>query len=74
MGSPGDNSNAGAVRAYTRNTKGLWTQLGSTMTGASASSFGFSVSLDTIGRTLLIGAPNDAANTGAAWVYLRPQN
>jgi hypothetical protein len=74
VGSPGDNSNAGAVRAYTRNTKGLWTQLGSTITPANPSYFGFSVSLDSLGRTLLIGAPYDSGDIGAAWVYLRPQN
>jgi hypothetical protein len=74
VGSPGDNSNTGAVRAYTRSTKGLWTQLGSVITGDNASSFGFSASLSTLGRTLLIGAPTDNTNIGAAWVYLRPQN
>ncbi len=74
VGSPGDNVNTGAVRAYTRNTRGLWTQLGSTITPPSTSSFGFSVSLDSLGRTLLIGAPADSGGIGAAWVYVRPLN
>jgi hypothetical protein len=69
VGSPGD----GTVRAYTRSTRGLWTQLGLTIIGDSASSFGFSVSLDTFGRTLLIGAPDNAAG-GAASVYVRLLN
>ena len=75
VGSP-DHPNTGAVQAYTRNTRGLWTPLGSviTLTPASINSFGFSVSLDTLGRTLLIGGPADSGNIGAAWVYLRLQN
>jgi hypothetical protein len=75
VGSP-DNPITGAVRAYTRNTRGLWTQLGSviTVTPASTNSFGFSVSLDALGRTLLIGGPADSSEIGAAWVYVRPLN
>jgi hypothetical protein len=70
VGSP-DNPNTGAVQAYTRNTRGLWTPLGSviTATPASTNSFGFSVSLDARGRTLLIGGPADNAGIGAAWEY-----
>ena len=73
MGAPSDNGGLGAAWVFTR-TGSTWTQQGEKLTGAGESgrgAFGHSVALSTDGETALIGAPFDAAHTGAAWPYTR---
>ena len=61
---------------FTRTT-GTWTQQGAKLVAKSgeetgAGAFGFSVALSgKEGNTALIGAPANATNVGAAWVFLR---
>lgn len=75
-GAPGD-ANMGAAWAFTRDSNGNWTQLGSKLvgTGASqASSQGAAVALSGDGSTALLGGPTDSStstNLGAAWPFVR---
>jgi hypothetical protein len=69
IGSPGDNSNAGAVWVFTH-TGATWAQTNLTPSDpAGASHFGSSVALSTDGTTALIGGNYDDNSAGAAWVY-----
>jgi hypothetical protein len=73
MGAPGDNTNAGSARVFTR-TGGVWTQQGSALVGAGATVYaeqGFSAALSADGNTALVGGPNDGSGMGAAWVFTR---
>ncbi|MDD5565226.1 MAG: hypothetical protein PHQ91_16040, partial [Thermoanaerobaculaceae bacterium] len=69
----GDDAFAGAAWVYTR-SGGLWSQQGSKLVGAGAAGIarlGKAVAISADGRTIIVGAPYDAANTGAAWVFTR---
>jgi Secretion system C-terminal sorting domain/FG-GAP repeat len=58
----GNGSNAGHVRVY-ENIAGTWTQIGSDIDGEAASdNSGQSVSLNSDGNTVAIGAPNNNGN------------
>jgi hypothetical protein len=71
LGGSGDSQNIGAVWVYTRTASG-WTQQGAKLTPSSGGgSFGAAVALSANGSTALIGAPNDAAGGGSAWVFKR---
>jgi hypothetical protein len=65
-------SPGGAVWIYTR-SGGVWTEQASALSANSDlnASQGMSVSLSADGNTALVGAPNDTAGTGAAWVFTR---
>lgn len=65
-----DDTNKGAIWAYTRQT-GVWTQQGTKFLGSAgiAGTQGVSNALSADGSTLLIGAPADNTNIGAAWVF-----
>lgn len=57
VGTPGDYpSNSGKVRVF-KNISGVWTQIGTEITGSNFDSLGASVSLSTDGTVLAIGAP-----------------
>ncbi|MGA2163451.1 MAG: hypothetical protein ABSH36_03170 [Solirubrobacteraceae bacterium] len=73
IGGPADNGGAGAVWVFTRSS-GAWSQQGQKLTGGGANGegeFGYSVALSEDGNTAVIGGPEDAAATGAVWVYTR---
>jgi hypothetical protein len=73
IGGRGDDSGVGAAWVFTR-TGSTWEQQGAKLTGAGESGKGFfgnSVALSAFGNIALIGAPDDAAGAGAAWVFAR---
>ena len=76
IGAPANATSVGAAWVFTRTT-GTWTQQGAKLVAKSgeetgAGAFGFSVALSgKEGNTALIGAPANATNVGAAWVFLR---
>ena len=76
VGGWADNSQAGAVWAWTR-SGGVWTQQGSKLVGTGAVNGdngvrqGASVSLSADGNTTLVGGPVDNSGAGAAWVWTR---
>ncbi len=70
-----DNAHAGAAWIFTR-TGGAWTQLGNKLVASGGapgfgqgSYQGWSVALSGDGATAIVGGPNDANGTGAAWVF-----
>lgn len=73
VGGPFDNSNAGAVWAFTR-TGATWSQQGSKLTATGevgGAAFGAGVAVASDGNTALIGGPWDSSKAGAAWVFTR---
>jgi hypothetical protein len=73
IGGPTDNTNVGAAWVFTRSGS-TWTQQGSKLVGDDengAGQFGTSVALSASGDTALVGGPQDASATGAAWLYVR---
>lgn len=74
VGSPYKSNGVGAayVFTYNSNTWGSPTYLNVSDSGAS--NFGAALTLDTAGNTLAIGAPYEAANAGAAYVFTRSSN
>ena len=72
IGGPVDNSQAGATWVFARSVS-TWTQQGEKLTGSGGAGatgrFGASVALSSEANTGLIGGPNDANLTGAAWVF-----
>src|SRR5258708_31997067 len=74
MSGPYDNSTQiGATWVFTR-SGGVWTQQGSKIIGSGAVGSpheGWSVALSGDGNTALVGGPDDAGDTGAAWVFVR---
>ena len=77
MGAPGDKESIGAAWTFLR-TGTTWAQQAKLVAKAGeetgAGSFGYSVALsaEVESKTYaLIGAPNDNANVGTAWVFLR---
>jgi hypothetical protein len=66
-----DNNSTGAAWVWTRNF-GAWSQLGPKLVGAGAAGVAFqgkSVDLSMDAKTALVGGPQDARFTGAAWVF-----
>ncbi len=73
IGGPGDGAGVGAVWIFTRGGE-TWTQQGPKLTGggeSGAGAFGTSVAISSDGNTVLIGAPHDNGEIGAAWVFTR---
>lgn len=73
VGSPGDDSTAGATWIFTRSGS-TWTQQGNKLQGTGAvgiANFGYSVALSADGNTLLSGGPNDNSMKGAIWIHTR---
>jgi hypothetical protein len=73
VGASNDAHGTGAAWAYAR-TGGGWEQQGPKLTGggeSGAGQFGESVTLSGDGSTALVGGPNDASATGAAWAFTR---
>src|SRR5262249_60863161 len=73
VGGPLDSNQVGAAWVFTR-SGGAWSQQGTKLVGSGAlgNSFqGFSVALSADGNTAIVGAPNDNAAAGAAWVFTR---
>jgi FG-GAP repeat len=71
VGAPGDSGKGGAAWAFTR-TGAVWGQSGKKLQPSEVVGkawFGYAVSLSALGEVALIGAPNDAAEVGAAWGY-----
>ena len=71
IGGPTDNASTGAAWVFTR-SGGKWTQQGEKLTGGGESGkgeFGWSVGLSGPATTAFVGAPEDNAKTGAAWVF-----
>lgn len=76
VGCPNDNSNAGCVIIWTRNTStNVWTQQGSAIVGTggtgTTSRQGTSVSLSADGNILAFGGPTDNTAVGRVWVWTR---
>lgn len=63
-----DTAGRGAFDIYTR-TDGLWTQLGSTVTGAAFDELGRSLSMSRDGLSFAVGAPGAVANRGYVRIY-----
>ena len=66
-----DNDFVGAAWVFNR-SGGVWAQNGPKLTAndeVGQGSFGFSVALSADAKTALIGGPEDASGTGAAWVF-----
>ena len=64
----------GAAWVFTFSSQGGWSPQGGTMLAVTPEPLsnpgrGFSVSLSDNGTTVLLGAPSDNANTGAAWAF-----
>ncbi|HYB23305.1 MAG TPA: hypothetical protein VED41_05875, partial [Solirubrobacteraceae bacterium] len=73
IGGAGDDDHVGAAWVFTR-AGSTWTQQGAKLTGAGEAGegwFGHSVALSADGETALVGAFNDNALQGAAWVFTR---
>ena len=73
LGGPGDESETGAVWAFTRSGS-TWVQQGSKILGKEESGFGQfggSVALAGDGNTAIVGGLADAGNAGAAWALTR---
>ncbi len=76
VGGSVDNSNAGAVWIFTRDSNGSWSQQAK-LTGSDAvgaASQGWSVALSADGNTAIFGGNNDNSSAGAAWVFTRDVN
>jgi hypothetical protein len=81
VGGPNDATNNGAAWVFTRNSSGIWTQLGPKITAndavftndstPSGVQQGTCVALSADGNTALVGGPMDNALAGADWVYTR---
>jgi hypothetical protein len=75
VGGPNDNSSAGGVWLYAR-VRAKWTQeaklVGTGAVTPPGARQGWSVSVSSDGSTAVVGGPQDASNTGAAWVFARP--
>lgn len=72
IGGATDNANKGAMWTCKR-TGTTWNQQGQKLTGSGASGSAkqsTSLALSSTGTTAFIGGPSDAANRGAAWVYI----
>lgn len=68
IGSPGDNSNIGAVYVFTR-TSGVWSQKQKLIVyDYNSPSFGAGVAISNDGSTIIAGGPND--NDGSASVFV----
>ena len=73
IGGPQDDSSTGAVWVFTRSA-GAWTQQGLKLVGTGAiggSKQGYSVALSADGNTAIVGGNQDAAGTGAVWIFTR---
>jgi hypothetical protein len=73
IGAPTDNGGVGAVWVFTRSGS-TWTQQGAKLTGEDESGpgrFGTSLALSDEGDTAVIGAPDNAEDRGAVWVFTR---
>ncbi len=76
-GAVGDNSGAGAVWVFTRDSNGTWSQQGQKLVGTSATGAaaqGLSVALSADGNTLVEGGSYDNSQDGAVWVFTRDSN
>ncbi len=72
-----DNSQAGAVWVFTRDSNGTWSQQGQKLVGTSATGAaqqGISVALSADGNTLVEGGYYDNSYAGAVWVFTRDSN
>ena len=72
-----DNSYAGAVWVFTRDSNGTWSQQGDKLVGTGATGAaqqGISVALSADGNTLVEGGYGDNSSTGAVWVFTRDSN
>jgi len=75
FGRANDNGSVGAVWTFSLDAAGAWTQLGQKLIGnpaAPPSYQGYSVAISADGTTLVEGAPADANDTGALWVFTAP--
>jgi hypothetical protein len=73
VGGPADAGDIGAAWVFTR-SGGAWTQQGGKLVGTGAAGRaqqGSSVALSRDGNTIVLGAPEDNAGAGAAWVFTR---
>jgi len=74
VGGDVDNNYLGAAWIYVRNGN-TWIQQGSKLIGSGYSGNtgqqGASVAISADGNTVIVGAPHDAVNIGAAWVFAR---
>ena len=69
VGAPYANSYRGYAKVY-KNISGTWTLQGATITGeANNDQFGYSVSINSTGDTIVVGAPDANASRGYAKVY-----
>jgi hypothetical protein len=69
-----DNSNAGAIWVFIRNS-GIWTQQGQKLIGtgsAGNAEQGSSVAISADGYTAIVGGPLDNASAGAVWIFVSP--
>jgi hypothetical protein len=73
VGGVTDNGQTGAIWIFFR-TNGVWAQQGSKLTGIGGgigSRVGVSVAISADGNTVIAGGSANAANLGAAWIFVR---
>ncbi len=74
VGADEDNLGAGAAWAF-RRPESSWEQLGGKLTGSGesgAARLGTAVALEAAGAKAIVGGPQDASGTGAAWYFTSP--
>lgn len=74
VGSPYTASGTGAAYVFTRSGSTWGTPAYLAVSDSGTGNFGAALALDTAGNTLAIGAPYEAANAGAAYVFTRSTN
>jgi hypothetical protein len=75
VGGPGDAGGIGAAWVFTR-SGGIWSQQGDKLVGTGAVGLarqGSAVAISGDGNTAIVGGPDDAQGTGAAWVFTRSE-
>ena len=69
VGAYGANSDTGYAKVY-KNISGTWTQQGATITGETTGDyFGYSVSINSTGDTIIVGTQGANSATGAAYIF-----
>lgn len=69
VGAPGQAEGAGAVHVFRRNAAGAWAAAGTIASGDSGTAQRFGSAMAHDGGTLLVGAPQQAAFTGAVYAF-----
>jgi FG-GAP repeat len=69
VGEPNTPSSIGAVFTYARQSSGTWTMQGGKLAPPAGNAGGFGTDVSLSGQRLLVGAPTDNTNGGAAYIF-----